>query len=76
MTFNGDEMNITKGSLLKCIQSNDKGYAIYPGEIYVAESNPYQYNGMEVVELVLNGDGEPGTIYNTYFFEMIGHETA
>lgn len=62
---------IKKDQILKYIKHNDKGFAIYLGEIYQAKSNSYIYKNVEIVELYEDGDGVPSTFYPIDLFKVI-----
>lgn len=68
-------MKFKKGDVIKCNGVNkpmETGYAIFPGDVYEAEQDSYfdPEIGKEVVDLVMNGDGEPGTCYSVEYFDL------
>lgn len=69
-------MKFKKGDNLLCLMEIEVrpitplefGFAIYPNDVYIAESDSYFHNGEEIVELEANGDCEPCTAYPVKFF--------
>ena len=69
-------MKFKKGDAIVCLDvprltDRERGYAIYPGEVYIAAEDSYTHRGEEHVELELNGDSEPYTCYGVKFFERV-----
>ncbi len=72
-------MKFKKGDKLLCLMETkvrpttplEFGFAIYPDDIYIANSDSFIENGEEIVELERNGDYEPETAYPVKFFEKM-----